>query len=93
MFQISESTESNTSSKKDNLELIEIYTQKLLNLQLSLDQNFPDLSTDRQEEIIAAKQPAKLKFKNLFEFKKDVVIRKLLKTIDLMNLELSWFEI
>ena len=32
---------------------------------------------------------SKIKFKNLFEFKKDVIIRKLLKTIDLMNQEIS----
>ena len=31
----------------------------------------------------------KVKFKNVLDFKKDVIIRKLLKTIDLMNQELS----
>lgn len=35
------------------------------------------------------KNSTKIKFKNVLQFKKDVVIKKLLKTIDVMNQELS----
>ena len=90
----------NTAKSENNSEIVEIYTQKLLKLQQSLNENFPDsLSpvfksdinnlTDAEECCSNNQETIKLKFKNLFEFKKDIVIRKLLKTIDLMNIELS----
>ena len=88
----------NIAKSENNSEIVEIYTQKLLKLQQSLNENFPDsLSpTFKTEDVVEDSstnngETIKLKFKNLFEFKKDNVIRKLLKTIDLMNIELSQY--
>ena len=50
-----------------------------------------DLASNESEKAAANvnTKPDKIKFKNLVDSKKDVVIRKLLKTIDLMNQEMS----
>lgn len=92
--ELAESIESSSkASSQCELELIEIYAQKLLKLQQSLNKNFPDAFSREQlsqtNELNNNNQPPKLKFKQLYEFKKDAVIKKLLKTIDLMNIELS----
>ncbi len=88
----------NIAKSENNSEIVEIYTQKLLKLQQSLNENFPDslspvFKSDNLNDVDECcsnnQETIKLKFKNLFEFKKDIVIRKLLKTIDLMNIELS----
>ncbi len=91
----------NENANNTNLELIEIYTQKLIKLQQSINENFPDspepkliehdnhMNLEFIRESPSSPEETKIKFKHLFEFKKDIVIRKLLKTIDLMNIELS----
>lgn len=63
----------------------------------SLAENVDGLQNDNQPRAKNGSQlneekcskNARVKFKNVIQFKKDVVIKKLLKTIDVMNQELS----
>lgn len=57
-----------------------------------LKQNKFDLNQSPESDIGSKDKNfknGKIKFKNVIQFKKDVVIKKLLKTIDVMNQELS----
>lgn len=84
----------------NNLEIIDKYTQKLLELQEKMDENFFDHKLEKAKIFDTTdsnnitnkeniQKSNKIQFKDLFGFKKDVVMKKLLKTIDLMNQELS----
>ena len=91
--------------KNTNAQIIEKYTQQLLELQNKLNENlsnqkFENSKASNQNETTidlvrnqsAAKKNSttnKVKFKNVIEGNKDVILKKLLKTIDLMNQELS----
>ena len=91
--------------KNTNAQIIEKYTQQLLELQNKLNENlsvqkYENSRANNQNETTidllrnqsAAKKNLttnKVKFKNVLEGNKDVILKKLLKTIDLMNQELS----
>lgn len=84
-------------------EIIEKYTKKLLLLQQKLNENLsmhreekenmcmdgPELSVSNENKCMDIQPSNKINFKDLSGFKKDIVVKKLLKTIDLMNQELS----
>jgi hypothetical protein len=73
--------------------IIDKYTQKLKKLQDKLKEPLVSDSNEGQKEQTSSKSQMpsnlKLKYENLYQFKKDVIIKKLLKTIDVMNQELS----
>ncbi len=73
--------------------IIDKYTQKLKKLQDKLKEPLgSDSNESEKEQTGSQKQMSnskKLKYENLYQFKKDVIIKKLLKTIDVMNQELS----
>lgn len=89
-------TDSSTSSElmcDSNLVLIEKFNKKLAKLQENLKSDNFDLSqneaNDENEMPESEAAPKKLKFSNISRLKKDVVVKKLMKTIDLMNQQLS----
>lgn len=75
--------------------IIDKYTQKLKKLQdklkepLASDSNESDKEQQTNPSKNQMSNSKKLKYENLYQFKKDVIIKKLLKTIDVMNQELS----
>jgi len=79
----------------NNLVLIEKCNQKLVRLHENLKNDNFDLSQNEtnDENVMPDSEEAntskKLKYKSLTKFKKDVVVKKLMKTIDLMNQQLS----
>ena len=84
----------NDQTRSANLEIFERYAQTIMNLQQELDQ---DLGKNINKSILRKDKSVldesgklgKVKFKNLAEYKRDSVLKKLLKTIDVMNQELS----
>ena len=91
----------NAQTRSANLEIFERYTQTIMSLQKELDQdlgkNIASNSTLNNKSIVRKEKSCldesgklgKVKFKNLAEHKRDNVLKKLLKTIDVMNQELS----
>jgi hypothetical protein len=82
----------------NNLILIEKCNQKLVELHANLKNDNFDLSQNEtnDENLMPDSEEAnsskKQKYKSLTKFKKDVVVKKLMKTIDLMNQQLSELE-
>lgn len=92
-----------------NNDIIEKYTKKLLLLQQKLNQNLSEHKIEKenlyesQHLLEISNQPgmvmeksgasAKIRFKELSGFKKDAAMKKLLKTIDIMNQELGKLQI
>jgi hypothetical protein len=82
----------------NNLILIEKCNQKLVELHANLKNDNFDFSQNEtnDENLIPDSEEAnsskKQKYKSLTKFKKDVVVKKLMKTIDLMNQQLSELE-
>ena len=91
----------NAQTRSANLEIFERYTQTIMSLQRELDsdlgKNLASNSTLNNKSIARKEKSCldesgklgKVKFKNLAEHKRDNVLKKLLKTIDVMNQELS----
>jgi len=79
----------------NNLILIEKCNQKLVELHENLKNDNFDLSQNEtnDENLMPDSEEAnsskKQKYKSLTKYKKDVVVKKLMKTIDLMNQQLS----
>lgn len=91
-------TTSSTSSElmfDNNLVLIEKCNQKLVRMHDNLkNDNFDSSQNETNDENLIpesddANSSKKLKYKSLAKFKKDAVVKKLMKTIDLMNQQLS----
>jgi len=83
----------------NNNDIIEKYTKKLLLLQTKLNENLFEHNCEKENIKTDSAKPtapstsssSKVHFKDLNVFKKDAVMKKLLKTIDIMNQELSTY--
>lgn len=93
---LTEDLDSHSNELKNNLKIIEEYSNNLMKMERKLNESahYRKLFKEKQEnaQIDLSKNSStssKVKYKNVQTLKKDVVIKKLLKTIEVMNQELS----
>jgi hypothetical protein len=93
---LTEDLDSHSNELKNNLKIIEEYSNNLMKMERKLNESahYRKLFKEKQEnaQTELSKNSAtstKVKYKNVETLKKDVVIKKLLKTIEVMNQELS----
>lgn len=87
---LNESTDSLRVLNSSDIKVIEnSLVENIDGIQSGQIENNSDCVKISQSNEEKCSKNSRVKFKNVIQFKKDVVIKKLLKTIDVMNQELS----